>query len=280
MRRLLIVLPLAALAGCTALYFQPTEKEYARPEEFRLKYEPVRFSSLDGTKLTGLFLYASTAPVLGTVIQFHGNAENMTSHFLYSAWLTAKGYNVFAFDYRGYGASEGTPTEKGCVEDGVAAVDYVMGRKDADPGRVAVWGQSLGGAIAAAALGMRKGPAVRALILESSFDSYRDMAADALSRSWATWAFQWPLSRLLISDARKPAKYLKRLPPCPVLVVQSLADEVVPYRFGERIFSELPEPKEFLRVEGAHHMEIFGKYGAVYRPRLTEFLERAMPALK
>ena len=268
----------AAFAGCTSLYFHPTKQEYARPEEFKLRYEAVHFPLRDGTGLTGMFLYASTSPAQGTVIQFHGNGENMTSHFLNSAWLTAKGYNVFAFDYRGYGSSEGTPTQEGCVEDGIAAVDYVMGRKDVDPSRVAVWGQSLGGAIAVAALGIRRGPAPRALILESTFDSYQDMAADALSRSWVTWALQWPLSRLLISDEYKPAKYLKRLPASPVLVVHSDDDEVVPCRFGERIFSALPEPKEFLRVQGARHLEIFGKYGASYRPRLTQFLDRAMAA--
>jgi len=275
MRRLPFILPLAALVGCTSIFFQPTRIDYASPEEFKLAYEAVRFSSRDGTRLAGLFLYASTTPARGTVIQFHGNGENMTSHFLYSAWLTAKGYNLFAFDYRGYGASDGTPTQEGCVEDGMAAVDYVMGRADVDAGRVAVWGQSLGGAIAAAALATRKGPAVRALILESSFDSYRDMAADALSRSWVTWALQWPFSRLLISDARKPANYFRRLPPCPVLVVHGVADQVVPYRFGERIFAELNEPKEFVRVEQARHLEIFGKYGALYRPRLAAFLEQA-----
>ncbi|MCX5794552.1 MAG: alpha/beta hydrolase [Elusimicrobia bacterium] len=275
MRRLPLLLAPLALAACTSVFFQPTRRFYVAPEEFKLEYETVRFRSQDGTGLTGLYLHASTAPVRGTVIQFHGNGENMTSHYAYAAWLAARGYNVFAFDYRGYGASQGIAGMRGAVEDGMAAVDYVMGRPDVDPARVAVWGQSLGGALAIAALGSRRGPAVRALVLESTFDSYRDMAQDALSRSWLTWPLQWPLSRLLISDRYRPARYVDRLPPCRILVMHSEADQVVPFRLGQRLFSRLPEPKEFWRVERARHLEIFGDYGAVYRPRLTEFLDRA-----
>jgi hypothetical protein len=77
--------------GCNSLYFQPTRRLYATPDEFKLNYEAVRFRSQDGTVLTGFFLHASTTPARGAVIQFHGNGENMTSHFLYSAWLTARG---------------------------------------------------------------------------------------------------------------------------------------------------------------------------------------------
>ena len=273
-----LLLTLLALTGCTSLYFQPTHRFYVFPDEFKLKYEVVRFLSRDKTVLTGLFLRASTAPVRGTVIQFHGNGENMTSHYTYAAWLTAKSYNVFAFDYRGYGASEGVPTMKGAVEDGIAAIDYIMGRKDSDPSRVVVWGQSLGGALAVTALGLRQGPAPQALVLESAFDSYRDMAQDVLSRSWLTWALQWPLSRLLISDRYKPAKYIAALPSCRILVIHGEADETVPYRFGERLFARLPQPKEFWRVAGARHLEIFGEYGAIYRPRLADFLDRALSA--
>jgi fermentation-respiration switch protein FrsA (DUF1100 family) len=271
-----ILLASLALAGCTALFFQPTRRFYVSPDEFKLKYEAVRFRSRDKTELTGLFLEASTAPARGTVIQFHGNGENMTSHYLYAAWLTARGYNVFAFDYRGYGASGGVPSMKGAVEDGVAAIDYVMARKDIDPGRVAVWGQSLGGALAVAALASRPGPAPRALVLESAFDSYRDMGQDVLSRSWLTWALQWPLSRLLISDRYKPAGYIAGLPACRILVVHGEADEIVPFKFGERLFARLPQPKEFWKVPGARHLEIFGGHGSVYKPRLAGFLDRAL----
>jgi fermentation-respiration switch protein FrsA (DUF1100 family) len=276
MRRLPLLLAPLALAGCTSLYFQPTRGFHVSPEEFKLKHEPVRFKSQDGTGLTGLFLRASTAPVRGTVIQFHGNGENMTSHYVYLAWLTARGYDVFTFDYRGYGASEGRPGMKGAVEDGAAAVDYVMGRPEVDPARVAVWGQSLGAAVAVASLGSRRGPAVRALVLESPFDSYRGLAQDVLSRLWLTWALQWPLSRLLISDRYAPARYAAKLPSCRILVIHSEADQIVPCRFGERLFTLLPEPKELWKVRKARHLEIFGEYGAAYRPRLTEFLDLAL----
>lgn len=276
MRRLPVLLPLLALAGCTSLYFQPTRREYVRPEELKLRYDAVRFASRDGTGLAGLFLYASTAPVRGTVIQFHGNGENMTSHYLNAVWLTAQGYNVFAFDYRGYGASEGLPVLKGVVEDGIAAIDYVAGRKDVEPGRVAVWGQSLGGAVAVAAAALRERPGVRVLILESTFGSYRDMAQDVLSRSWATWAFQRPLSRLLISDGEAPNKYLGRLPPCPVLVIHSADDPIVPFWLGEKLYQELREPKEFWKVEHARHLEVFARADWPYRRRLVEFLDREL----
>ena len=277
--RIPLLLAVLALCGCNSLYFQPTRQVYLPPDALKIPYEAVRFPSRDGTRLTGIFLQASTAPARGTVVQFHGNGENMTSHYLSAVWLTAKGYNVFAFDYRGYGASQGVPALKGAVEDGMAALDYVMSRKDLDPRRVAVWGQSLGGALAVAAVGAPPGRPVRALVIESSFDSYRGMAQDVLSRSWLTWALQWPLSRLLISDRYAPLRFAAGLPAARILVIHGEADRIVPCRLGKRLFALLPEPKEFWSVPGAGHLEIFSGARPADKARLLDFLDRALNAV-
>lgn len=277
-RRLcLLACAAAALSGCTGVFFQPTRALYRKPEDLGLKYEAVRFSSSDGVGLTGLFLFASTGPVRGTVVQFHGNGENMTSHFGFSYWLTAYGYNVFIFDYRGYGASDGSASESGAVADGTAALDYVRRRKDVDPERLAVWGQSLGGAIAVASVSKAKNLRLRALILESAFNSYQDMAEDVLSRSVLTWALRWPLSRLLISDRESPERFSRGLPACPTLVIAGDKDRVVPKRLSERLYAKLKSPKEFWEVPDGGHLEAFNRLGAIYRPRLAAFLDGAFP---
>src|SRR5437879_2787088 len=143
--RSLWLLPSVMISGCTKFFFYPDRKLYGLPDQFGVKYETVRFQSADKTELVGIFLHSSTAPVKGTIIHFHGNAENVSSHFGFSYWLTSFGYQVFIFDYRGYGASQGKPTEHGLVQDGIAAIEYARRRKDVDPKRLVIWGQSLGG---------------------------------------------------------------------------------------------------------------------------------------
>ena len=264
------------LQGCTSLFFYPDRHLYALPERFGVRYDTVHFPSTDGTELVGILMHATSPKPKGTVIQFHGNAQNVSSHFGYSYWLTAQGYQVFLFDYRGYGGSKGKPTEAGLVQDGIAAIEYVRRRPDVDGSRLVVWGQSLGGAVAVASLARlpdRSG--VRALILEDTFESYRSIARDVLRRHWLTWPLQW-LPWLLVSDRQKPAKYVDRLPKVPILVIHGDEDRVVPFRFGERLFARLKGPKEFWRVSGGVHLDAFTKYAEEFRPRLVAFLDRCV----
>ena len=89
----------------------------------------------------------------GTVVHFHGNAQNMSSHWQFVGWLARRGYNVFVFDYRGYGDSAGHAELQGVYADSHSALDYVRSRADVDPTRLLVLGQSLGGTNAIAVVG-------------------------------------------------------------------------------------------------------------------------------
>ena len=97
----------------------------------------------------------------GTVIHFHGKGRNMTAHIGFVHWLAKEGFNLFVFDYRGYGQSAGRPQHRGVYQDGVAAIRYVQSRTDVDPDRIVILGQSLGGGGAIAVMGHEDFPGVR-----------------------------------------------------------------------------------------------------------------------
>ncbi len=271
-RRLL--LPLAAalcLSGCTHLFFRPTGRVHADPAAEGLKYEAIKFNSADGTELTGLFFPAQGAPK-ATVVHFHGNGQNMTAHYPYSAWLAGAGYNVFIFDYRGYGASAGRPDLDGAVEDGKAALTHALKLPGADPRKIIVFGQSLGGAVAAAAIG-ESGFKPAALVIEGSFYSYRSMAAARLRGAALTCPVSW-LAYLLVSGRHSPADHIGHIT-CPKLFLHAVNDDTVPYAQGRRLYEAAAAPKEFWDVP-AGHIEAFTAFRPAYAPRLLDFLQTSL----
>ncbi len=273
------VLPILAavlLTGCTGLFFYPTRARYLNPEDLGAIYETVRFPTETGESLGGMFFPARRRPALGTVVHFHGNAQNISAHFTFAYWLVNHGFNVFVFDYRGYGSSEGKPGVARAIQDGIAAIRYVGGREDVAADRVVVFAQSLGGAIAIAALARTEAPPVKALAVESSFASSSSVAQDKLGRLWPIWPLQWPLSRLLFSTRWHPQRHIAQLPQMPLLFIHGTADRIVPYREGKRLFALAHEPKEFWSVKNGRHTEAFTRHGAVYRTRLAEFFEKAL----
>lgn len=263
------VLLLCALfsGGCTRLFFQPTRHIHSDPAELGYRYEAIKFESLDGTPLTGLFFPPDGEP-RATVVHFHGNAQNMTSHYPYSAWLAKEGYNVFIFDYRGYGASGGKATLAGLVMDGRAALAHALKLPGADPGRIIVFGQSLGGAVAATAVA-ESGFKPAALILEGTFYSYRGVASAILRGRWFTWPFAW-LPALGVTGRRPPSESIGAIG-CPKIFIHSEKDPVVPYAQGAKLFAAAAEPKTLWKTPSGH-TDAFGAHGAEFRPRLLEFL--------
>jgi len=270
-RNIIILSACLPLSGCTHLFFQPSRNIFSDPSSNGLKYEAIKFSSGDGTPLTGLFFPAAGAP-LATVVHFHGNAQNMTAHYPYSAWLAREGFNVFIFDYRGYGASGGKPSLDGLVMDGKAALEQALKLPGAKLGRIVILGQSLGGAIAVAAAG-EAGFRPAALVLEGTFYSYKGVASAALRRHWLTWPALW-LPPLAVSGKHSPADNIGGLA-CPKLIIHSVKDSRVPFAQGKKLFDAAPGPKEFWTVPGGH-IEAFYSYRETYGPRLLEFLGKAL----
>ena len=147
--------------------------------------------------------------------------------------------NVLIFDYRGYGASSGKPTEEGTYEDARTIYKWLIDNKS-DYGKVVVWGRSLGCAIAAKLAGEEE---VSGLVLESGFTSITAMGQKFYPYMPVKWFSKFNYSTV---DHLKNVK-------CPVLVVHSRDDEVVPFDLGNKLFEAAGEPKEFLEIIGGHN---------------------------
>jgi fermentation-respiration switch protein FrsA (DUF1100 family) len=241
---LLAGLALIYVALGMALYLAnlPGRALEATPADIGLKYEDVQFDTADGERLHGWYVPAINAR--GVLLFFHGNAGNI-SHRLESIMIFNRlGLDVLIVDYRGYGQSTGKPTESGTYRDAKAAWDYLLGERQAPPGRIVIFGRSLGGAVGAwlaAGLPVEQAPA--AVIIESSFTSGADMARRL-----------YPIfpARLLTRLEYPVAEYAARLP-CPVLVVHSRDDEIIPFAMGQAIYAAAPQPKDFIELRGDHN---------------------------
>jgi fermentation-respiration switch protein FrsA (DUF1100 family) len=257
----LLFLSLYSGTAC-AQFYHPDKKVYGTPDQQGLKYEAVTFKSEDGTKLSGWFVPATTSPVLGTVIHYHGNAQNMTAHFSFVSWLPKEGFNVFVFDYRGYGQSAGSAKRKGIHEDSVTALNYIKSRTDIPRNKLLVFGQSLGGANAIDAVATVGIEGICGVVVDSAFYSYKDIAKDKAPGF---------LVDMAIGDDFSPGPLAPRLSPIPFLVIHGTSDSVVPYAHGKRLYQSAQEPKFLWTVQGAGHTEALSTYGKTYQPKLLAF---------
>jgi fermentation-respiration switch protein FrsA (DUF1100 family) len=235
----------------------PTRELTATPGRIGLDYESVALSTDDGVRLSAWFI-PHPAP-RATLLFFHGNAGNL-SHRLESIRLFHElGLAVFIIDYRGYGESEGRPTEAGTYIDATAAWRYLVETRQIPPQDIVIFGRSLGGAIAAE-LASRTRPG--ALILESAFTSVPNMAARLYP-----WLPVRSISRFRY-DTRRALDTIA----CPVLIIHSREDEVIPFAEGEQLYAHAREPKRFLELRGGHG-DGFLVSGGRYMQGIDDFLK-------
>lgn len=228
------------------------------PSSFNVKVEDVFFQAKDGTKLHGWYIPSANAQA--TLLWFHGNAGNLTYRLENIQQLQPLALNIFIFDYRGYGKSEGKPSEAGIYQDSQAAYDYLIREKNVVPlENLFLFGRSLGG-ICAVEVASRN-PAA-GLILESVFTSARDMAGQVFPLLPIGWAIRSKFS------AVEKVPYLK----LPKLFLHGTKDEIVPYKLGRKLYSAAAEPKEFYDIEGAGHNDTYGVGGREYFSALNRFI--------
>jgi fermentation-respiration switch protein FrsA (DUF1100 family) len=255
------------------MFFQPHRQRILTPETFGLAYEEVRFKTADGTVLFGWFLPAQ-GNAAGTIMFLHGNAENISTHVSAVAWLPPRGFNVLLVDYRGYGASAGRPSLAGAQQDIDAAMQMLLARSDVDTNRIVVYGQSLGGALAAynVAYSQYRGH-VRALVIESAFSSYTGITREKLAATWLTWPFQW-LASLTVDETFSPLPAMKLISPIPLLVIHGDQDAIVPIRHGQRLYDSALDPKQLWVIPGAGHIQ--GMRQGMWRDRFVAYLHEVL----
>lgn len=274
--RVLILLSIICCVGCSHLMYYPSKLTFVDTNKLPIKPVDVNFNSEDGVKLHGWYFHNPSFKnkPKATLVFFHGNAENITTHFGSLYWLLDFNYDYFIFDYRGYGKSEGSPTQQGTFYDGKAAVRYIYERNNNIP--LIIFGQSIGGAVAlSVAANLKNEIPYKLVVVDSTFHSYQAEARSVLSKSFITWLFQ-PLAWVLISDRYAPEDKIKEISPKPLLVVHGTSDKVVSFWLGEKVFQLAEEPKEFWKIENGQHIDSFWAHDLKYRKKFIEKLESVL----
>ena len=265
-----LILPaliLTMLFGCRPedrLIFHPSPEIVRTPGDAGLAFQDHFFTTTDGIRLNGWFIPHRQA--IATLVWFHGNAGNISHRVENIKLLHDKvGINIFIFDYRGYGRSEGDVSEEGTYRDGAAALEFVTKQLRVDTKNLILFGRSLGAAVAAETASRFES---RALILETPFASIREMAKAVFPAL--------PIGPFLQTRYNVLEKVQKV--GVPLLVLHGDRDEIVPYEQGKKVFEAAREPKSFYTIRGANHNDTVIVGGEAYFQRWRSFVEAAISA--
>jgi uncharacterized protein len=227
------------------------------PEALGLPIEDVWFRTSDGVRLHGWWIPQPNA--LGTLLLCHGHSGSIAHRVDLLRRLQGYPVNLLAFDYRGYGRSAGTPTEKGLFRDVRAAHDLLTGELGEDPQRIVLLGQSLGGAVAIDAALHRP---VAGLVVQSGFIDVKAVARSSQRRLPLHWVASNQFRNLDKVDQIR----------VPKLFIHGTEDQTIPFAHGRALYERAEQPKQFLAVAGAGHHDVPEKGGATYFWRLSRFL--------
>jgi fermentation-respiration switch protein FrsA (DUF1100 family) len=258
---LIALIVIAALAAAvraleSRFAFFPTAGESVTPQDFGVAYEKVAVTTADGISLRGWSLPHRSPRAL--IVYFHGNGGNLSVWAPILVGINRQGYAVRAFDYRGYGASAGRPSERGLYKDVDAAVEWASSAS----GRhlpVVYWGRSLGTTMAAYAA-TRRSP--DGLILEAGFPDARALlrASPPLALLGLFSSYRFPTAEWL-NDVRSP-----------ILVMHGDDDHVIPFGAGRALFDTISGPKQFVAIKGGDHNDTTPPDPAAYWSAVNAFI--------
>lgn len=218
--------------------YNPVRDVVYTPEELGLEFEDVFFKSADGVRLNGWYV-PSDRPGF-TVLFCHGNGGNIMHRLDSIEMFHQMGLGCFVFDYRGYGKSGGVPEEEGTYRDAQAAYKWLTDKKAVPADQIIILGRSLGGSIAAH---LAANVDTAGLVVESAFTSYADIGRKFYPYLPVRWFARFNYSTV---------DYIKNVH-CPVLLIYSRTDELIPFEFGLEIYEVAKEPKDLVELFGSHN---------------------------
>lgn len=239
------------LGGCSKNAIFPTDtKVYDSPVNYTYSYEEFYFESSHKALLRG-WLFRSKGPSQGMIVVANGMAFNMSSRFKEWTWVLEKGYDLFIFDYRGYGTSIGEVDMVGFVDDVTSAIEYAHRLDERLP--MVVVGQSMGGSFVIDAVAKKHYPYVKLLVVDSTMASFGAAAEEIMEQYILLWPWSWLPGTITPEDVDSIGFVDKT--ETPTLFLAGLKDEIIHPSHSTELFITAKEPKAIWIVEGADHVE-------------------------
>lgn len=263
----------------------PRYPRYIPPSRFGVAFEDVQFEASDGIRIKGWFIKGNGKGTLPTVIICHGLGANRSDFTELAAGLSRNGYNALLFDFRGHGESERSASSFGYLEqkDLLAAIKYIKDRKEMDAKRIAVYGFSMGGAVAI--LTAAESSDIKCVIADSSFTTLREQGERLFTSSFlpsavflrpVTWMYE--LYFQVDADKVVPIDMIHKISTRGVMIIGGGADEQMPSSDAMRLFAAAREPKEIWLIPGAVHGGTVYMTGDEYSKRIAGFIDKHLNA--
>jgi uncharacterized protein len=245
-----------------ALTYMPQRRVEQTPAILGMDYTELSIGTADGETLRGWWVPARRGRSIGHVLFAHGNAGNIGDRIPIYALLSEAGFDVLAFDYRGFGHSTGRPTEHGTYLDSRAARRVLLEQPGVDPDRVLYLGKSLGGGVM---LELATEFPPTGMMLMSTFTGLRDAAR-------SVYPF---LPSPLVPDAYPSLRRIRSLR-APVLIMHGDQDELLPLRHAERLYAAAPEPKQLVVVPGGGHNNLIMVLGSNWIGTIRDWADQVL----